>query len=139
MAATPLGEILRENGMVSTIQLSEALQIQKEERGRIGDVLVTLGYVTKRQLRYIIKEYKKRIPLGEYLLEKGIITPEDLEFALSQSASSLKPIGQTLISRGLISEEELAKFLSEQLDMPFVVPYQRLVDTRVFSQLTPQK
>jgi hypothetical protein len=125
VSATPLGEILRENGIISPIQLSEALQIQKEERGRIGDVLVTLSYVTKRQLRYIIKEYKKRIPLGEYLLEKGIISPEDLEFALSQSPSTQKPIGQTLISRGLISEEELAKFLSEQLDMPFVVPYRR--------------
>ena len=110
--ATPLGEILRENGMVSSIQLSEALQIQKEERGRIGDVLVTLGYVTKRQLRYIIKEYKKRIPLGEYLLEKGIITPEDLEFALNQSASTQKPLGQSLIRRVLTTDAELASVLS---------------------------
>jgi type IV pilus assembly protein PilB len=136
MADTPLGEILHENGMVSKLQLAEALQIQKEERGRIGDMLVTLGYVTKRQLRYVIKEYKKRIPLGEYLLEKGIISPEDLEIALGRVASTQKPIGQALISRGLISEEELAKFLSEQLDMPFLVPYQRLVDMRLFSQLT---
>ena len=43
VSATPLGEILRENGIISPIQLSEALQIQKEERGRIGDVLVTLS------------------------------------------------------------------------------------------------
>lgn len=135
MAATRLGEILRDNGIISFLQLAEALQIQKEERGRIGDILVYLGYITKRQLRYVIREYKKRIPLGEYLVERGTITPEDLEFALKEKAKSRRPLGQILIELKIITEEDLAKVLAEQLDMPYIVPYQRLVDSRLFSRL----
>lgn len=135
MAATRLGEILRDEGMISDLQLAESLQVQKEERSRIGDILVDLGYLTKRQLRHVIREYKRRIPLGEYLLERGLITPDDLDFALSQNASSHQPLGQILTNSQIITEEQLAEVLSEQLDMPYIVPYQRLVDRRVFSRL----
>ncbi len=135
MSLRPLGEILEEGGTISRLQLAEALQIQKEERGRIGEVLVSLGFVTKRQIRLVIREYKKRIPLGEYLLEAEIITPEDLDYALRQKAGSREPLGQILVKSQIIDEEQLAKVLSEQLDMPYVEPFQRLVDISLFNRL----
>ncbi len=135
MAATRLGAILCEEGMISDLQLAEALQVQKEEQSRIGDILVDLGYLTKRQLRYVIREHKRRIPLGEYLLEKGIITAEELESALGKKDGTRQQLGQTLIDSSIITEEQLAEALSEQLDMPYIVPYQRLVDRRVFTRL----
>ncbi len=137
MKVKRLGEILREEGMITDLQLMEALQLQKEERRRIGDVLVDLKYVTKRQLRYTIEKYKKRIPLGEYLLEKGTITADDLEFALSKKASAHRRLGETLVETRIISEEQLAQALSQQLDMPYIVPYLRMVDLHVFSRLPP--
>ncbi len=135
MAEKPLGEILEEGGRITRLQLAEALQIQKEERGRIGEVLVSLGYVTKRQIRQVIREFKKRIPLGEYLLEAGTITPEDLDFALRQKSNSREPLGQILVKSQIIDEEQLAKVLSEQLDMPYIEPFQRLVDISLFNRL----
>jgi len=135
MSEKPLGEILVEGGRITRLQLAEGLQIQKEERGRIGEVLVSLGYVTKRQVRQIIREFKKRIPLGEYLLEAGVITPEDLDFALRQNAETREPLGQILVKSQIIDEEQLAKFLSVQLDMPYIEPYQRLVDINLFNRL----
>lgn len=135
MSVQPLGEILVDVGRVSRLQLAEALQIQKEERGRIGEVLVTLGYMTKRQIRLLIAEHKKRIPLGEYLVEAGVITPEDLDFALVQKSDSRDPLGQILVRLQIIDEERLAKFLSQQLDMPYIEPYKRLVDLNLFTRL----
>jgi type II secretory ATPase GspE/PulE/Tfp pilus assembly ATPase PilB-like protein len=135
MSERPLGEILAEVGRITRLQLAEALQIQKEERGRIGEVLVSLGYVTTRQVRHLIGEYKKRIPLGEYLLEAGVISPEDLDFALLQKSSSREPLGQILVKSQIIDEEQLAKFLSQQLDMPYTEPYKRLVDVGLFNRL----
>lgn len=135
MAETRLGDILREGGIVSHLQLAEALQIQKEERGRVGEILVDLGHVTKREIRYIIREHKKRIPLGEYLVEKGIITPEALDSALRQKETKRDPLGKILVESQVIDEEQLAKVLSEQLDMPYIEPYARLVDISLFNRL----
>lgn len=135
MSDKPLGEILVDDGRITRLQLAEALQIQKEERGRIGEVLVSLGYATKRQIRLVIREFKKRIPLGEYLLEAGVITPEDLDYALAQRDGSREPLGQILVNAEIISEEQLAKYLSDQLDMPYIEPYQRLVDISLFNRL----
>lgn len=135
MSNKPLGKILVEGGRITQLQLAEALQIQKEERGRIGEILVTLGFATKRQIRLVIREFKKRIPLGEYLLEAGVITPEDLDFALAQCNGSREPLGQILVKAEIISEEQLAKYLSDQLDMPYIEPYQRLVDISLFNRL----
>ena len=135
MSAIRLGDILLENEIISDIQLAEGLQIQKEERKRIGDILVNLNFVDRSALRKIITEHKKRIPLGDYLLEQGLITQDDLDFALRQQKRTGLILGQILIDSELISAEELAKGLSEQLDMPFILPYQRLVDTRLFEML----
>ena len=135
MAERPLGEILADVGAVTRLQLAEALQIQKEERGRIGEVLVSLGFLTTRQVRRLIGEHRKRIPLGEYLLEAGVITPEDLDFGLLQKASTREPLGQILVNAHIIDEEQLAKFLSLQLDMPYIEPYKRLVDVSLFNRL----
>jgi len=135
MASTLLGEILRDERIISDLQLAEALQLQKEERSRIGDILVDLGYLTKRQLGFVIREHKRRMPLGEYLIEKGIITADELTVALNTNASTRQPLGQILVDSQIITEEQLARVLSEQLDMPYIVPYPSLVDLRVFNRL----
>lgn len=137
MSQTRLGEILLEKKVVSDLQLAEALQVQKEERKRIGDVFVGLGFISKRQLRDFIGEYKKRIPLGEYLVEEGLVKPEDLDFALRKQQRTGQALGEILVETHVITEEQLARALSAQLDMPYVVPYQRMVDARTFSMLPP--
>jgi type IV pilus assembly protein PilB len=62
--------------------------------------------------------YRKR--LGELLLEKGIITQEQLKNALAMQKSTGKKLGEILISQNLISEAKMAEVLQEQLGIPFV-------------------
>ncbi len=45
-----LGELLIENQTISQEQLKEALRIQKEKGGLIGEVLVGLGYATENAI-----------------------------------------------------------------------------------------
>ena len=62
--------------------------------------------------------YRKR--LGELLVEKGIITREQLKEALALQKSTGKKLGEVLISQNLISEAQMAEVLQEQLGIPFV-------------------
>ncbi len=130
-----IGELLLKENLINEFHLREALQIQKEEQQRLGDILVTLEYVTRRQLRSIMSKYKRRILLGEFMVESGIISRQDLEFALQEMRTTRRKLGETLTSLGIISEEDLAKALSKQLDMPYIVPYPRMVDQKTLSQL----
>jgi type IV pilus assembly protein PilB len=45
-----LGQILRDMKVVHEGQIQEALQVQKKEGGRIGQILIRLGHVTEAQL-----------------------------------------------------------------------------------------
>ncbi|MFA6989455.1 MAG: ATPase, T2SS/T4P/T4SS family [Candidatus Gastranaerophilaceae bacterium] len=55
---------------------------------------------------------KKR--LGDMLLEKGMITEEQLQQALNEAKRTGEPIGHALVSRGFVDIEELKNVLSEQ-------------------------
>ncbi len=65
-----------------------------------------------------MRAYRKR--LGELLVEKGIITREQLKDALVLQKSTGKKLGEILISQNLISESQMAEVLEEQLGIPFV-------------------
>jgi len=58
--------------------------------------------------------------LGESLVEKGLITAEQLRRAELETRASAKPLRKILAEKGLISEEDLTAFLSQQFNLPYV-------------------
>jgi chromosome segregation protein len=59
-----------------------------------------------------------RVPqqlLGSLFVEKGLITPEELQEALEEQKTSGERIGQILVKRGLVSGPVLTTVLAEQL------------------------
>lgn len=66
--------------------------------------------------------------LGELLMEKGLITLEQLEQALEKQRSTREFLGAILVSQGWISEEGLLRALADQFGMPFTRLEQERVD-----------
>ncbi|MFH0912155.1 MAG: hypothetical protein V1807_00640 [Patescibacteria group bacterium] len=58
--------------------------------------------------------------LGELLLTKNLITPDQLEMALAEQAVSRKLIGQILLQQGFVSKVDLLGALSAQYHIPQV-------------------
>ncbi len=58
---------------------------------------------------------KKSIRLGEMLINKGLISPADLERALKEPRATGEYIGTILVKLGIISEDALIPVLAEQL------------------------
>ncbi|HEX7896272.1 MAG TPA: hypothetical protein VF950_00735 [Planctomycetota bacterium] len=46
-----LGEVLQELELVDEDRIREALKIQREKGGLIGEILVTLGYVSQEEVQ----------------------------------------------------------------------------------------
>jgi len=61
---------------------------------------------------------RKRI--GEILLERGAITPEQLDAGLKAQRQTQQRLGATLVSQGAITEPMLVQALSEALEIPVV-------------------
>ena len=58
--------------------------------------------------------------LGELLIERGVITKEQLETALTAQKEEGGLIGQILVKLGLTSEEEIAQALTAQFGFPYL-------------------
>ncbi len=66
--------------------------------------------------------YKRFIskPIGEILIEKGVITREQLLKALELQKEEHKLIGEILINSGIVKEEEVAQALTMQYGLPYL-------------------
>ena len=79
----------------------------------------------------------ERMKLGEVLVEKNLLLPEQLEEALTRQGGLSKPLGQVLIDVGLVSYDDLFAALSEQIGIPHIWLRKGLVDPKVV-QLLPR-
>ncbi len=56
--AKKLGDLLVEAGLITTEQLKEALEVQKNDNERLGTILVKLGYLTEEEITsFLSKQY----------------------------------------------------------------------------------
>ncbi len=72
-------------------------------------------------------ETKKKIRIGDLLVQNQVITHDQLMAALGEQKKTGKKLGRTLIDLNYLSEIELLNFLSRQLQIPFIdiAQYQR--------------
>jgi len=75
--------------------------------------------------------------LGESLVEKGLITAEQLIQAELEARADVKPLRKILTKKGLISEEDLTAFLSQEFDLPLVDLTNYLIDPEI-TDLIPE-
>lgn len=63
---------------------------------------------------------RRKIRLGDLLVETGAITQEQLEHALQKQKKTNLKLGETLVDEGIITEDDIAKALSQQLNLEIV-------------------
>lgn len=63
---------------------------------------------------------RKKIRLGDLLVESNLITEAQLDQALTEQQTSGQKLGWVLINNGYLTEEQILNALSQQLKIPFV-------------------
>ncbi|WP_342114842.1 GspE/PulE family protein [Pseudoduganella sp. OTU4001] len=58
----------------------------------------------------------QKIPLGKLLIQKGVISQDQLRIALTEQKRSNEPLGKLLISLGFVTEATMREALSENLN-----------------------
>jgi type IV pilus assembly protein PilB len=75
--------------------------------------------------------------LGESLVEKGLITAEQLRQAEIEAKADAKSLRNILAKKGLISDEDLTVFLSHEFDLPFIDLTNYLIEPEIID-LVPE-
>ena len=77
--------------------------------------------------------------IGEILLDKGLVSLEQLNYALSKQRENGKFLGEILIELGVLSDEDVKRILAEQMGLPFVLPSTEEIPEEILASLTPQQ
>ena len=65
-------------------------------------------------------ELKKKIRIGDLLVQEEVITQDQLMTALREQKNTGRKLGRTLVELGYVEEDSLLNILSRQLKVPFV-------------------
>ena len=117
-----LGELLLKARRITQDQLDFALAEQKRAGGKLGEVMVRLGFLNQREIDVVLSFQdrlgKGKIPsclsLGELLVSAGYITNEHLQDALNRQRGSKKRLGEMLVDSSYASQHHIDHCLSIQ-------------------------
>lgn len=132
VTARLIGAVFVERGLLSESQIRVALEIQRETGQQLGQILVDRFGVSRAELASVVAEQWADIGrstprgadaaaneswrrLGEIFVERGFVTPEQLEQALARQRETGERVGEALVAQGSISKFELAGALAEQM------------------------
>lgn len=84
-----------------------------------------------------LDEAKKRVPLGQRLIEKNLITKDQLEIALKiqRDGAKNKMVGQILVEMGLVTENTIAEILSESSGLEHFDVKKNIIDPNLIKQV----
>lgn len=123
---------------------------------QLGEYLVAQGFIDCEQLDEALEEQRtiwrrtqgKRVPLGNILINMGVLTPQKLATALVahqqnrlQAQERRKPeyLGEYLVTSGLISPQQLEAALAQQMEMKQEGAAMRLGDLLIYAgYITPE-
>ncbi len=62
----------------------------------------------------------EKVRLGDLLIQQGLLTQEQLKFALEEQKRSGRKLGRIFVDSGFVTEDGISKALANQLRIPFV-------------------
>lgn len=109
------GPDLVRKGIIREEQLEEAETVRAElPYLRLGEVLLGLDYVKLSDYVKLLREHIEGLRLGDYLVLRRIVTPEQLQEGLDRHRESGKMLGHCLITLGHTTLPILQQALAEQ-------------------------
>lgn len=82
-------------------------------------------------------EKKKKIRLGEILIDQGIIDTSCLERALEKQKQSGGLLGEVLLKMGLVKEEDIVIALANQFNIPYLPVQNCDINPKIIKLVSP--
>jgi len=123
-----IGELLVSRGLISNRQLDDALEQQKREGGRLGDIVLSRRWVQTVEFYDVLTDHFRKGRIGDLLLEKDLITEHQLQEAIITQKQWGTRIGDIILAKGWVRPYLLGQVLAEHFDKPNVNLLEAKVD-----------
>ncbi len=115
-----IGEMLLNAGLITQQQLDEALAQQSSQGGRLGDIILSKGWMKTTEFYSVLSDHFRRGRIGDLLLSQDLITEEQMAEVLDLQHMWGDRIGDIILSKGWLSSFQMAEALAEHFDKPIV-------------------
>jgi hypothetical protein len=110
-----IAQLLLSRGLITTQGLHAAMRSSKDSLFfTLVEVLIGQGSVTIEKIQDLLFDYCKKLRLGELALVQGVVTSEQLEFALLQQEAGGARIGEIFIEMNLATPQQIEMLLEFQ-------------------------
>ncbi len=131
-------DLLIDVGLLTDEQIQYALRVKSKIKTEkpLLEIIKELNYLNESQIRQTLKENALSLRIGDFLVELGLISRQDLELALKlqEEESPRRKLGEVLVSHNLIEERKLISVLSIQLGFPFIEPDFLKIEPELFKR-----
>lgn len=124
-APVRIGERLVQAGLITHQQLSEAIASQQRHGGRLGDILVSEGW---------LDSFVGTGQMGELLVERGHMTADQLDEALALQRRWGTRLGDIILAKGWLRPYTFYSVLAEHFGRPFVNLEKEQPDATLWSE-----
>lgn len=80
---------------------------------------------------------RKKVRIGDLLVETGVISEEQLQKALQRQRGTSRKIGETLVDEGYVTEEQIAHALSDQYHIEIIDLSNVNISEEILNLVTP--
>ena len=112
-----LGQTLRKAGLISFAQIQVALIDQEYYQLRVGEILASRDWIKQDTADFFADEWRalveqlERYPLGFYLEQSSLLTPEQTDAVLHEQNQLWIKFGSVAVIKGFIEQPTLDFFL----------------------------
>ena len=135
-----LGELLLQEKLVTPEQLDQVLAFQKSQQSYkpLGELCVEMKFISPFQLNRVLNRNKKRIRLGDLLINLNLISANQLETALKAQKQEKLQLGKILVKLGFITETALINALTIQLGVSKIIPDTHILDKKLLEGISDE-
>jgi hypothetical protein len=113
-----VGQVLLTRKLATAEQIEHGFEVLATQPDRLlSEIMVELGYLTAEQLHMTLRFHLQELRLGQILVKQGVLSEEQLSFALSHQTVTGGLLGGSLLALGLCTNEQIARALAEQLSL----------------------
>ena len=101
------GHYLYHRGLISYVQLINALVWQRQQRPLLGELAVNLGWLKQEDTQQVARHRGPYARFGERAIRLGLLSPGQVKALILHQRTMHKKLGQYFVEKGILSAEEV--------------------------------
>lgn len=107
------GHFLYYSGVVNFKAIGKAILWQRLQRPRLGELGLDFGWLTEKELELVVRRSNTRQLFGETAIALGLLNEMQVERLLKKQETLKRKLGEYFVEQGTVTPEEMAELIKK--------------------------